>query len=116
MPSSIDPFERQLEAMFADPPPAPDAEAFVAALERRVTAERRRRSLVFGACTAASGLSAAAIFVLSGAFSGSGRAIAGAAGRLNGIDPSTLTQTGLVVVGLGVLWGLSELLRADRTL
>jgi hypothetical protein len=54
MSQQADAFEDRLAAMFADPPPAPDAELFATAVERRLAANARLRRRVYAACLAGS--------------------------------------------------------------
>ncbi len=111
MPSSADPFEQGLEAMFANPPEAPDAEDFVLSLERRLAAEERRRRLVYGVCTAAAGLGAAAVFAISGFLGGSTRALSATALAASEMDFSWswVAQTAPILGVAVVIWILAEL-------
>lgn len=66
MSQPADPFEARLEAMFADPAEAPDAESFAQAAERRILGEQKRRGLVFGVCTAVAAVVAGGVVTVTG--------------------------------------------------
>ncbi len=110
MQTPADDFETRLEAMFADPPEAPDAETFALTVERRLASEDRRRRMVLGACTAAAGLAAAGIFAVFGAARGISEAIsASSAAELNWIP--LITPLAAVAVVLLVVSELAPTVR-----
>ena len=99
-PSADRDFENRLEAMFADPPPAPDAEAFARAVERRLAGENRQRRLVLAGSSVGGLIAGLAVLAVSAAGRGGLSAIA---------DSSWIAQAGPFVIAAAGAWALVEL-------
>ncbi len=102
MERQADPFEDRLEALFADPPPAADAETFALAVERRIADQVRLRRMVYGGCLAGAFIGALVILALAGG--------AQAMPDLAGADATAwLERFGPVLGAALLIWLVAEL-------
>ena len=107
MSQPADPFESRLEAMFADPVEAPDAESFAQAAERRILGEQKRRGLVFGVCAGVSALAAGGVLAVTG-WSRAEPAMEAFEAVFDRIGPAWVQEVGPIVLTVLLLLFLVE--------
>lgn len=114
MSQPADPFEARLEAMFADPVEAPDAEAFAQAAQRRILGEQKRRGLVFGACAAVSAVVAGGVVAVTG-WRDASSSMASFEAVFDRIQPSWVQEAAPVVLTAMLLLFLVEQFMASQS-